>query len=297
MPKPIGEVINQLALKAGIAIDNEDLKALLSAPELANVNVPDELVSTIDKNLLSLEAAKNNHPDIKKVYTSAVYDGMDKLLLKLIGTDTFDQADFDEIKNEPNTARKQELIISKLKAAKSSAKGADKDVINEQLKQAHEAARLAKEEVSNVKKDYEGKIKNMYKDAAIKAAFSNYKTIYDDLGEGIKSTSLKAIIDKALQDKNADLNVDENGNLQLISKDGSNVFGSNHIQLTPQSFLDQSLAPILKVSAPPKAASTPRPQPNTIPTTGGAGEANTGFLKSHADQVLQDMSAPRVGMM
>jgi len=102
---------------------------------------------------------------------------------------------------------------------------------------------------------------------------------------------------KNLQDKNAELKADDNGNLQLISKDGSNVFGSNHVQLTPQSFLDQSFAPILKVSGPPK--SQPPQQRPTPPaaTPAAGGEANTGFLKSLNDQVIADMAIPRASMM
>lgn len=249
----IGEVINNLAQKAGVPEDSPELKSLLASPELATIKVPDELNAAIDKGLLNIEAAKNNHPDIKKKYTADIYDGIDKMLLKLIESDTFDQADLDEIKAEKSTTKKAELIVTKLKAAKATAKGADKDEINKQLTAAHEAARLAKLEVDKVKADYEGKIKEINRKAALKAVLANYKTIYDDLPGNVKITSMEALINNALQDKNAELRVDDNGNLQLVGKDGSNVFGSDHRQLTPQSFLDQSFAPILKVSGKPPA--------------------------------------------
>jgi hypothetical protein len=292
----IGELLNNLAQKAGVKSDSEDLKSLLASPELANIKVPDDLVSTIDKGLLSIDAAKNNHPDIKKKYFADAYDGMDKQLLQLVESDTFDQADLDEIKAEKSTSKKAELIVSKLKAAKNSAKGADKDEINKQLTVAHEAARIAKAETEAVKSEYEGKIKNIHLQSAIKTVFGNYKTIYDELPGDIRSATMEAIITKALQDKNAELRTDENGNLQLLAKDGSNVFGSNHVQLTPQSFLDQSFAPILKVSGPPKPAAQQRQQqqPGTPPANE---DANTGFLKSHVDQVLADMAVPRPSMM
>ena len=288
----IGELINNLAQKAGIATDDAKLKSLLASPELATVNIDDTLVTSIENGLLSIDAAKNNHPDIKKKYFADAYDGMDKQLLQLVATDTFDQADLDEIKAEKSTSKKQEMIISKLKAAKAQAKGADKDEINRQLSAAHEAARLAKAEVETVKQGYEGKIKDIQLKAAVKAVFGNYKTIYDELPGDIRVATMEAIINKGLQDKNAELRTDEQGNLQLVSKDGSsNVFGANHVQLTPSSFLDQTFAPILKVSGPPKPASTPRPQaPINIKIDEGS-EANAAFVKSHTDQVLADMSA------
>jgi hypothetical protein len=294
----LGEFINSLAQKAGVKSDDENLKSLLASPQLADIKVTDELISYIDKGLLNIEAAKNNHPDIKKKYFADAYDGMDKQLLSLIESDTFDQADLDEIKSERSTSKKAELIVSKLKAAKSKAKGIDKDEINAQLAIAHAAAKASKDETIAVKNDYENKIKGIYRDSAVLAAFANYKTIYDDLPGDIRKATMDAIINKSLQDKNAELQVNENGQLLLISKDGSNVFGSNHVQLTPQSFLDQSLAPILKVSGSPKPAVIQPAQRQQAAGTPPVNEdRNAGFLKSHSDQVLADMAASSVSMM
>ena len=80
----IGEVFNELAIKAGISQDDENLKGLLSAPELAKIEAPAELVESMSKGLLSIEAAKNNHPDIKKKYFADAYDGMDKQIMALV---------------------------------------------------------------------------------------------------------------------------------------------------------------------------------------------------------------------
>lgn len=284
----IGELINNLAQKAGIQSDNADLKALLSSPELAAINVPDEVATIIDKNLLSLEAAKNNHPDIRNKYAADFYDGIDRQLMNLIATDTFDQQDLDEIKGEKSTTKKQELIISKLKAAKGKAKGADKEEINKLLAEANEQARLAKEEVNTVRTQYEGQIKDIRKKTALNAVLSNYKTIYDDLPANVKLTSMEALINTALQDKKADLHVDDNGNLQLVSKDGTNVFGSNNVQLTPQSFLDQSFAPILKVSGTKPDATQQQRQTTTVDTT-NKGDASISTIKNHNAQVLADL--------
>lgn len=294
MPITIGELINNFAKKAGIAEDNPELKNVLSNEALATIEIPDELNGTLDRGLLSIDAAKNNHPDIKKKYFADAYDGMDKQLMQLVANDTFDQADLDEIAAERSTSKKAELIVSKLKAAKASAKGADKEEINRQLAAAHEAARQAKGEVDNVRSEYENKIKDINKKAALKAVLANYKTIYDELPGNVKITSMEALINNALQDKNAELNVDDNGNLTLVSKDGSNVFGSNHVQLTPQSFLDQSFAPILKVSGPPKPAAQ---QPNRPATPATGKEVDTSLISSHNAQVLADFAAPKPSMM
>lgn len=294
MPQIVGELLNNLFLKAGLPADHAGVKTLLTSPELANIQVPDDVVTALDNGLLSIDAAKNNHPDIKRKYFADAYDGIDKQLLALIATDTFDETDIAEIKAEKSTSKKAELIVTKLKAAKATAKGADKEEINRQLAAAHAAAKAAKDEVDTVKNEYEGKIKDIHRNAAVKAAIANYKTIYDDLPGGIKSATLEAIINKELQDKNAVLNVDENGRLVLSGKDGSNVFGSNHVQLTAESFLNTSFAPILKVSGPPKPAATP---PAPTPGNPPADSVNTGFLRSINDQVIADMAQPKSSMM
>lgn len=294
----IGELINNLAAKAGVPTDNAELKSLLASPELANITVPEVLVTSIDSGLLSIDAAKNNHPDIKKKYFADAYDGMDKQLIALVASDTFDQADLDEIKAEKSTSKKAELIVTKLKAAKSQAKGADKDEINRQLAAAHEVARLAKAEVETVKNSYETQISDIRKQAAIKAVFGNYKTIYDDLPQAVKTATMEALINQGLQDKNAELKTDEHGNLQLVSKDGSNVFGDNHVQLTPQSFLDKTFAPVLKKVAPQQPAANPRQPVQTPGKTGSEpSEASAIFVKSHVDQVLADMGTAPAAMI
>lgn len=84
MPKTAADFLKELAIKAGVKIEDEKIKPLLAAPELANINIPDELITGIDNGLLSLDAAKNNHSVIKGHYFSQAYDGLDKELTRFI---------------------------------------------------------------------------------------------------------------------------------------------------------------------------------------------------------------------
>lgn len=295
MPKAIGELISDLAVKAGMKADDESLVNLLSAPDLQKITVPDEFVAIIDRGLLNIDAAKNNHPDIKRKYHADAMDGVDKFLLTQVLDDTFDDNDVAEIKAVKSTQERIKLITAKIKE-KSAAQGGkpeDKAQANAKLAELHEQIRLAKEATNTVKAEYEGKIKTIHLDAALSQLFNSYKTIYDDLPGGIKQQSLKAIIQQQLQDKNAELTVNEQGQLTLIGKDGSNVFGSDHVQLTPQSFLDKSFAPILKVSngsKPNGDQSQQRQQPPFVNGNGNNGNqsANDNF-KSIAQQQIQNL--------
>lgn len=299
MPKTIGELINDLAQKAGVATDDPKLKALLASPELATIQVDDALYSSIDSKLLSLDSAKNNHPDIAAVYNSQFYDSMDKELLKIIEDADFSTEDVSEIKAEPKTRKRYAMAIAKLKEAKGKATGADKDAINAQLTAAHEAARLAKAEVETVKNESEAKLKGLELKYAKRGVLGIYKTIYDELPVNAKMAAMEALLDNALQDKKAVLKTDEYGNLTLVSQDGtSNIFGDNHVQLTPSSFLDKTFAPILKVSGPPKPAATTRPPVNAAVTPVEQNlEANASFVKSHADKVLADFGQTPASMI
>lgn len=300
MPKNVVEVLKDLAAKAGIAADDANLTALLGTQGLTEIQVADEVVNSLNTGLLSIEAAKNNHPDIKKKYFADAFDGIDKLLLSQVEKDTFDDAELSEIKAEKSTSKKLEIIVSKLKEKRTAADPADKAKINQQLEAAHAAARVANEEKEKIKKEYEEKIKIIHTKSAVRSMLGGYKTVYDDLPPGVRDAAIEALIEKSLQDKQAMLVADENGQLQLRTKDGNNVFGSNHVQLTPQSFLDQTFAPILKVSGPAPASqqqrqTQPPPAATTPPTGDGAAQASS--IRSHNEDVLAALGKPAASLM
>lgn len=274
----IGEVFNAFALKAGIAADDEDLKGILAAPGLAQIAVPDALVTKMDSGLLNLEAAKSGHPDIKRKYFAEAYDGMDAEILKL----PVDQEVIDVLKAEKSTTKKLALLVEKLKATKApdSTEGTTlKAKINELQQQL---AGLA-EEKATLAKQHQSELRDFKKDIKLQSEFGSYKTIYDDLDPAIKKMSLKAILDKNLQDSNAVFTLDDNDNLVLVGKDGTNVFGSDHRQLTPKAFFDKSFASILKVSEPPKPGPQQPPKTGAQPAAGG-----NDFMSSFTNQALQD---------
>lgn len=294
----LGELINSMALKAGVPADNEELKALLTAPELTTIKIPDELNSTIDKNLLSLEAANNNHPAIRAKYHSQFWDGIEKFLGRTIEDAGFTDQDMAEIKAAAKTGDRMEVIISKLKAAKGKP-GADKEGLNAKIEQLNNELRLEKEAKVKILSETETKIKDAALKTVINSIYSKYKTMYDEIpgdSDGsIRTTTLDAIIQKNLKDKNARLTIDETGNLLLVGNDGSNVFGNNNVKLTPTSFLDQSFAPILKVSnsAGTNNAANQQRQQQTSPTKAAdeKAEALVSQISSHNAKVIADMSA------
>ena len=275
----IGEVFNAFAIKAGIKADNPELVGILAAPGLAQIMVPDTLVTQMDAGLLNIEAAKNGHPDIKNKYFAEAYNGMDAQIHGL----PVDGELMDLIKKEGSTVKKIQLLVEKLKSAKPGDSAAE--ALKTKLAEQQEQLRILAEERNAIKAQSEQKIKDMQLDMALESMISGLPTVYDTLPADVKKLTLRSLINKNLQDSNAVLTVGENGSLVLVNKDGSKVFGSDHREVMPKDFLDKTFAPILKVSQPAP------PAPPKPPGNGGQQPANNDFLSSFTQNAIADYQA------
>lgn len=256
MPKPLGEVIKALALKAGAKEDNEQLVNELSAPVFTSTTLSDDLITLIDNGLLSVETAKNGHPDIKKHYTALAFNGLDAELNTLMEELQVPAEVKAVILNERSSTKRAAMLtreIKKLEAAKKNTddKG-EKTTLQKEIDELRSKLRGETDKIEQIKVDYENKIANIHLQAKINEALSAYKTTLDELPIDARNTTLTTLINKTLQDKNAEFKIDENGQLKLIRKDGSNVFGDDHRQWNPQTVFDTTLSQnkLLKVSGP-----------------------------------------------
>lgn len=277
MPKKASDFLKEQLIKAGVKIDDESNKAIkdaLALPELGNINLPDEVTTAIDNGLLSIDAAKNNHPAIKGHYTSQALDGVDKEVLKLIEDYQLPDEIKQEILAERSSYKRVSILTAKLKSLEekkaTSGKG-EKDQLQAQINTLHDQLRTEKESINKVKTDYEQKLRDKDMSYALNGLLGQYKTIYDELNPGIKDKTLKAIIDESLGTDQAQFTIGDAGQLILQKKDGTNYFGDNHQVLTPKTYLDKVLSreKILKVNDPnPGAKNLPKtgltPLPNAV---------------------------------
>lgn len=251
--KTAAEFLKELAIKAGVKIDDEKFKPLLAAPELAGIQIPDELVTGIDNGLLSLQAARNNHPDIKNHYYASAYDGLDKEINKFIEDHQLPDDVKAEILAERSSTKRAVLLASKIKALEekkaTSGKG-EKETLQTQINDLNAQLRAEKDKETGIRAEYEKKLKDKDMSYALRNLLGGYKTIYDDLDGEVKDITLKAIINKSLISDNAEFTVDDSAQLILRKKDGSNFFGDDNRLLTPQSYLDKIMSrdKILKVT-------------------------------------------------
>ena len=61
----LGDYMNQLAVSAGVASDDADLKTFLSSPSIMGAEFPKTVADKISSGLMTMDAARNN-PNLHK---------------------------------------------------------------------------------------------------------------------------------------------------------------------------------------------------------------------------------------
>lgn len=278
MPKPLNTFLNDLLLKAEIKPDDKNLVDLLSASELQNIQVPDELITSVDSRLVSIEQAKNNHPDIKPHYTSMALTAVDAELDKILDEQGVPDNLKLVVKNERNTYKRLPLLVKKLEEAKSAkaetTNKTEKQSLQAEIDRLNGEIRTYKDTVENTRKEYETKEANFRREMLVDEMLTSYKTVFDEtLPKEAKRAALRTLIDKKLQEKNADLVLDESGRLKLVGKSGANVFGDDNRPWDVQTLFDTTLSQnkVLKVTD-QKPADKPQNPGNTVVIPGDGTE-------------------------
>lgn len=271
MPVSASDLVKKLLAKAGVTYDG-DLAEL-----------PDEIATSLDNNLLTIAAATNNHPQVKKVYFAQAYNGLDAEIESLATEFGLDETALTELKGEQSSTKRAVALARKIKELESKKVGADAgktSTLQTQITELHAQLKTEQDKQKELKTTYEKQIKGIHIQSKLDNLLSSYKTVYDELPADAKQAAVNSLVSKALQDSDAEWTFDEKGNLSLIKKDGTNLFGDNHTQLTPASFIDKSLSKILKVSEPP-AAGNGNIQPSKVP--GAQNSTNTALSAALAE--------------
>lgn len=308
MPKTIADFINDLSAKAGLKADDEHLKNILSAPDLQKITIPDELVRGIDNSLLSIDQAKNNHPDIKKHYTALAFNGLDAEMNDLMDELQVPAEIKAVILNERSSTKRSALLTKKIKELEAAKKNTDdkgeRTTLQNEINELRSKLVAEASKIESVKAEYEGKLADVEKKHKLRELLAGYKTVYDELPVDVRNTALESLINKTLQDKGAELKMDENGQLKLIRKDGANVFGDDNRPWNSQTLIDHTLSQnkLLKVTdpAPPPATpgnKTPVYHNDNTPADPNAPKKSS-MLKNLAESSLRDMeNAAKVSVM
>lgn len=275
MPITAAEVVKKLLAKAGVTYDGD-----LSA------EIPDDVVTSLDNQLLTIAAATNNHPDVKKVYFAQAYNGLDAEMKELITEFGLSDEVKAEIERAGGSTKKAVALARKIKELSEKTAPPDTKKHAEEIRLLNEKLAAEIQSKTGMKTEFDNQIKQIKIQTKLGGMISGYKTVFDDLDPVAKETGIQAILNKNLQDSNAEFTFDENGNLSLIKKDGTNLFGENHTLVTPQAFIDKSFSKILKVNGATPPNNNPAP-----PVSGGGQQQKNPALEAALNESLTNYQA------
>lgn len=240
----LSEFIKSLIVKAGGNAEDEKIKTALAAVD-ANAELGEEIATTIDRGLISLESAKNNHPDIKKHYTALALNGLDTELERLMEDEKLGDDIVAELKAEKSSTKRAAMLTKKIKELEASKVNSGKEAtkaLNEQITELNNKLRAEKDSINGIKTEYEAKLRSKDMHYAKRDLMAGYKTIHDGLDAETRNIIINAIIDKNMKSRGLQWELDGNGNFVIQTKEGNNAFTEDNRQMTPKIFLDKVMA-------------------------------------------------------
>lgn len=266
------DFITALAKKAGYDVTTAEAKPFFDS--LPDTEMSEDIQKGIDTSLISLTEAKNNFPELKNHYQKQSLDGVDKTLLELMEDFQLDEQTRAEILAEKSTYKRVPNLTRRLveleRKKAATAGGKDKAAIQAEIDGLHAQLKTAKEDLTAAQKKFEQERAQDKINAKKNVLFGGMKTIHDDLDPETRFTILDSQLQKALQDNQAKLTFDENGNFTILRNDGTNYFGENHQQVKPAQFIESVLAKNKQLTVTPPNGSNGAPQPIKLPQPPGS---------------------------
>ncbi len=217
------DFFKSLVKKAGLNPEDEKFKTFFADPLIvaAAVEVPAELETGIDNNLISIATAKDNYGPLKNHYTALALNGIDTNIESLLEELGLDDDAKTELKLEKSTGKRVQGLIKKvqaLEAKKASASAPDKKAHQEAIDKLQGEIRTEKARADNALADFTKKEKDLRLNYAWQELYSAHKTTLDKMSPQVRKATLNSLMDEALRTKEAVRDFDESGNLVLLKK-------------------------------------------------------------------------------
>lgn len=231
----LSEVFAAMCQRAGVKIDNPELVAIISNPELTKIPVPDSLKTSMESGLHTLESARSVlKKEVEGTVRAEAYNGMDAELFGLAPEFGLPDEFVDSLKSkEIKTSARFKAIASKIKELSSQTAGAtgkEKTDLVEQINTLKlEQGKLVKshqDAIAAVKLEAENEINDM----AIDGHIGKYKFATDDgTPEDFKALYVKTELKKKLLELGAVAKFDKSaGKIILTKADGTGVFDTSN---------------------------------------------------------------------
>lgn len=292
----IGELLNKLASKCGMQNDPA-LVDLLSAAELSQHEVDNELAARFDTGLMSLEGAKNNREVLNHLKPIILKSADDKFAIYA------EKYGFsEEMLSEQSTYKKIDLLESKLaarladlerKAASTQGKTGEENAnlikqINELTKKLQDVTAAKDAEIAKIRENHAQEQLDML----VNSVLNGKRYANQDLGETNVEIA-RSLVTKALKEHGAML-VNENGVLKLKQTENPSLdyIDSSYKTVGFDDFATRILADkhLLEVSPDPNAGGSHNypPKPTSIKLPNGK-EVDTSTIDAAAAASIADL--------
>lgn len=254
----LGEFLNNVFTSAGVEVDDEKLKAIVTAT--ANIDFDESLEKTHQKHYLTEEAAKN-HPALISHHKASVLNAIDKEVAETLEAIGLSDDAKSQITNEKSSFKKPGLLA---RLAYQEAKGTGKPEGNEDWKKEKETlvsqVNELKSQVSKITEthipveEHQSKL-NEYtsklEDVSLNSFLSQKNLIDVAKEEGFLLP--KARIKKAIKEKGLVPVMNENGGFDLKTAEGSDYYEGNK-KVTADELFESAISGYIRKSdgvAPP----------------------------------------------
>lgn len=242
----LGEFIKATAVKAGVDLNAENNKTFVDALATLEAEIPDHVTELINRGLISIKEAKNNHGELKNHYASQALDALDREIEATATELGLPDADKDELKLERSSYKRATLLAKKaalqekLKAAEGKP---DQKKINDQIAALNGEIAAEKTKNAQLIADFAAKEKKMKMSYAVDGMISQYKTILDTLPGQARNVSIRNLLDEELSNNAAKLDIDNTGSLALQTLEGASYFDpATNTPLNAKQFVERLLA-------------------------------------------------------
>jgi len=225
--KRLGDLITELAKRAGMDHLDTNLKDIqaLATP------VPDEVETALMglMNAQEAEAWGKGNTSLKSHYTAQAYNGWDRKLIDSADNMEFSDEEKQQIKNEKNTGKKQDIfndiLKNRLDEAKKAQTASGKKGDDEAAKKWESEHKKLSEQIEKTKKEHEDQLRMKdesfysYKlDSKFNDVLSSQKWS-ENYPVGMRTKIGRMAIDEELNKVGAKVILDENGQEKIVRKD------------------------------------------------------------------------------
>jgi hypothetical protein len=284
----LGEFLNATFLNAGLDIENESLKQIVTSA--ASTNIDDSLVEKFNQSYLTINSAKNN-PDLRKHFYALSLNGLDTELDGVMAELGLDESVVSNIKAEKSSFKRASLLaktVKDLEGQKANTGSASaKAEIQAKIDALNSEVVRLREEKANAVKEVENTYKSQINDILLNNHFANYN-YSAPVSKEVNVKIARQLIAEEMAKRGYQLNP-ENGEFKLSSSEGLEVFENNQ-KVGFKEFSERLLAQhkLLAVNTPQEPNNPNAPgQPVNIQTQGSQGNRN-GKLLNKYDQLIEE---------